>query len=232
MTFLSLAKAGKVSEIFRSSARHLLRVERHHFAELDLTTFAPGRFKARIPLDYRLASAEDMDSLFESWPDSREEYERHHEVYHTWGLRNCFLFSHKLTGEIVHFQFLLTSEDLPNMKRFLPMQIYGALKSTQDAFVEWTYTFQKYRWRGIAIEAMERVLGYCRENGIRKVFSHMSETNTDSVKLCQRIGFSHTATFYQLRFPRQNKHAGIYFKRKLKPTEQTANRARDAKSHT
>lgn len=215
-TFFSLAREGKGSDIIHALVRNFLRVDKYSFVELDLDTFVPERFKARIPIEYKIATSDEMDRLFNSWPDSQEEYTRHHEVYYKWGFRTCFLFIHRDTGEIVHLMFLLTSEDLSNIRRFLPMQIYGCLRSDREAFVEWTYTFSKYRWRGIAIEALEHVLSYCKEKGFRKIFSHMSVSNINSVQLLQRIGFVQDATITQLRLARQNKHAGIYFRRRVK----------------
>lgn len=215
-TFISLVKTKEGSAIFRALIKNFLQIERHRFVELDLDNFSRGRLKARIPIEYKIATFDEMNKLFSSWPDSQEEYARHHEVYYKWGLRRCFLFIHKSTRDIVHLQFLLTSEDLPNIRRFLPMQIYGCLRSNREAFVEWTYTFEKYRWRGIAIEAMEHVLSYCKGKGIRKIYSHMGASNIDSIGLCQRIGFRHKATIIQFRLPRQNKHAGIYFRWKIR----------------
>ena len=211
--FLTLAKEGKVSDIIRAFVRYILLFQKYRFVELNLDAFHSKPYKARIPLDYRLATFEDMADIFHNWPDSQEEYERHHEVYYKWGFQTCFLFFHKETDEIVHLQFLLTTDDILNIKRFLPLQIYGCLTSNQRAFVEWMYTFEKHRLRGIAIEAMEQVLMFCKKKGIEKIYSKMGELNKNTIMLCKRIGFRHTATFTQIRFPWREKHSGIYLKK-------------------
>lgn len=211
-----LVRRGKFSDFYLILVRRLVHIQKFRFVELDLDTYKPRYYKARIPLDYKLASLEDMDKLFDAWPDSEEEFRRHYEVFYNWGLRTCLIFFHRDTGDIVHMQFVLTEQDIANIRQFLPLQIYGYLKSDQEAFVEWTYTFQKYRFRGIALEAMEKTLDYCKDKGIRKVFSHMSESNKNSLGLFRRIGFVQTATITQIRMPWQDKHAGIYLKKRIK----------------
>ena len=173
--FIKLAREGKVSDIIRAFVRYILLFQKYRFVELNLDAFHSKPYKARIPLDYRLATFEDMADIFHNWPDSQEEYERHHEVYYKWGFQTCFLFFHKETDEIVHLQFLLTSDDILNIKRFLPLQIYGCLASNQRAFVEWMYTFEKHRLRGIAIEAMEQARNQLIENPTEEMLNEITK---------------------------------------------------------
>ena len=173
-TLLALAKEGKIRAVVQALASNLLLVTRYRLDELDVDAYILDRFHAKIPLESRAATSEDMQSLFEHWPDSREEYERHHEVYYKWGFKTCFLSFHRETGEVVHFQFLLTREDLANVQRFLPgkRKLYRFLSCDSCAYRGWVYTFEKFRAMGVSLEATDSVIRFCKQNGIGKLYSH------------------------------------------------------------
>lgn len=209
-TFSTLVKEGRVREVLQTTTGYLVRLMRYRLDELDIDSYTLGRFKAKIPLECRIASSTDMQLLFEHWPDSQEEYERHYEVYYRWGFKTCFLFFHRDTGEVAHFQFLLRYEDRSKIQQFLPTKRYKFLSSSACAYQEWLYTFEKYRRLGISLQATDYLIKFCRDNGIKKLFSHRGMSNVPSVRMADKIGFVPIASIYHIQFLHQKKHSGLY----------------------
>ena len=118
-TFISLVKTGKILEIFRVFIKYFVKITKYYFVAIDLNTFIPGRFKATIPLEHFMAKPEDMKRLFFDWPDSKEEYDRHFQVYNEWGFEKCLLFFDSHNKEIVSFMFILTEDDIVHIKKYL-----------------------------------------------------------------------------------------------------------------
>jgi GNAT superfamily N-acetyltransferase len=183
---------------------------------LDVNAYVLGRFKAKIPLECKLASSADMQMVFDHWPDSKEEYDRHYEVYYRWGFKRCFLFSHCDTGEIVHFSILLMYEDRPKIKQFLPRKRYRVLDSESCAHQDWVYTFEKYRQLGILTQAMDFVIEFCRENGIKWLYSDRGMSNVPSIRYADKIGYVPIAIVHHFQFVNQQKHSGFYFVRRIR----------------
>lgn len=202
-------RAGK--EILQTVIRYIVRVTKYRMDELDVNAYVLGRFEAKIPIECIMAGDKDMQLLFDHWPDSRDEYERHHEVYYRWGFKRCFLFTHCDTGEIVHFQFLLTHDDRHKIRQYLPRQRYRFLSCNACAYQEWLYTFEKYRRLGISLQATDSLIKFCQDNGIKKLFSHRGASNIPSLCMAGKIGFASIATIYHIQFLAQHKHSGLYF---------------------
>ena len=201
-------RAGK--EILQKLTRYIVRVTKYRLDELDVNAYVLDRFEAKIPIECRIASSTDMQLLFEHWPDSQEEYERHLEVYYRLGFKTCFLFFHRATGEIAHFQFLLRYEDRAKIQQFLPTKVYRYLSSSACAYREWTYTFEKYRRLGVALPATDYLIKFCQDNGIKKLFSHRGISNVPSVRMADKIGFVPIEIIYHIQFLHQKKHSGLY----------------------
>ena len=210
-TFTNLVKKGKITEIFQALTKHFIRVSSYRMVILNVCDYIPGRFKCRIPLECKIATSEEMQTFFAHWPDSQEEFVRHHEVYYKWGFQRCFIFINKKINEIAHIIFLLTFKDRINVNRFLPRKLFSFLTSDSCAYVEWTYTVEKYRMLGVALETMDCVVEYCKENGIEKIYSHMGQSNINSIRLLDMFGYKHYANAYQIQFFNQKKHSGLYF---------------------
>jgi GNAT superfamily N-acetyltransferase len=182
---------------------------------LDVNAYVLGRFKAKIPLECKLASDADMQRVFDHWPDSKEEYDRHYEVYYHWGFKRCFLFYHCDTGEVVHFSFLLMYEDRPKIMEFLPWKRYKVLDCESCVHHDWAYTFEKYRQLGILTQAMDFVIEFCRENGIKWLYAGRGISNTPSVRYADKVGYVPIAFVYHLQFLRQKKQSGLYIVKHL-----------------
>jgi len=215
-TFFTLLKKGEIREILQTTTGYIVRVIKYRLDELDVDSYILGRFKAKIPLKCKIANSMDMQLLFDHWPDSREEYERHYEVYYHWGFKTCFLFYHRDTGEVVHFCFLLTYKDCPRIQRFLPTKKYIFLTSNSCAHHEWLYTFEKYRKLGICTQATDFIIKFCRHNGIKKLYSIRGASNVPSIRYADKVGYIPIASIYQIQFFHQKRHSGFYILKRLK----------------
>ena len=209
-TFFTLIRDGRVREILQTSTRHIVRISKHRLDILDVDGYVLDRFKSKIPIECKIANDKDMQSLFEQWPDSREEFNRHYEVYYHWGFKKCFLFLNRDTGELVHFSFILTYEDRPKIEKFCLTKKFRFLAFKSCAYNEWLYTFEKYRKHGILTQAMDFIIQFCRKNGIKKLYSNRGFSNLPSIRYADKIGYIPIATIYQIQFLRQQKHAGFY----------------------
>jgi GNAT superfamily N-acetyltransferase len=209
-TVYSLIRGGRLKEILRLTARRFVRLTIHRLDVLDIESHLENQSQPKIFLHWKIATPRDMELLFEHWPDSREEYDRHFEVYYDYGFKRCFLFFNGKTNDPVHFQFLITGDDLLNVQRVLPAKLYTFLSDPSSASQEWVYTFEKYRRLGISIHASEEVLKYCKDNGIKKLFSRRGVSNAASVAMAQRLGYTRIATAYQIQFLQQSRSSGYY----------------------
>jgi len=180
-----------------------------------VNAYVSGRFRAKIPIKWKLASEADMKRLFDEWPDSREEYVRHYEVYFQWGFERCFLIFNSGTGEVVNFRFLLMNEDLPKIREHLPLKAYRDLTSKSCAHHNWSYTFEKWRRLGIQTHSMDFVIEFCRGNGIKWLYSQRGYGNTPSIRYADKVGFIPIAVIYHVQFLGQKKHSGLYIVKKI-----------------
>jgi RimJ/RimL family protein N-acetyltransferase len=183
---------------------------------LGVDAYDVGRFKAGVPLECKLATISDMQMLFDNWPDSKEEYDRHYEVYYRWGFKRCFLFYRGDTGEVVHFKFLLTLDDLAKIQQFLPRQKYRGLDNKSCASIDWEYTFEKYRQLGVGTEATDSIVKFCRDHGIRKLYGRRSMTNTPSMRFGDKVGWVPHGIVYHIKFLNQRKHSGLHIVKRLR----------------
>ena len=206
--------AGTLSRI--AEALHpWVRVMELRFDALDVASYVPRGRGIRVPLAMKVATRSSVEALFESWPDSREEYERHHEVYYDYGFETWLIFHHIETGEPAHFQVLITHDDIPKVKRVLPWKLYDQIVDPHCAQRGWVYTFEKFRRMGVSLAATDLLVEYCRGRGIGRVFGHRGFVNAASLRMADRTGFVPFARVHQIQLGRQRGHQGFYFRRPL-----------------
>ena len=211
-TFITLVKEGKFREIIQTATGKVVRVIKYRLDKIDdVDDYKFNRFPKTIPLRTEIATPAQIQYLFKNWPDSREEYERHFQVYFEWGFKTCLLTYCSDTNEAAHFQFIIRYEDYPNVKKFLPRIPYNLLVSKSYAFREWSYTFEKYRRLGITGQAMDFTIKFCQSMGIKTLFSHRGIGNIASMKMADKLGFIPIATIYHFQFFNQKKHSGYYY---------------------
>ena len=214
-TFYLMLREGRICEVFHALTFPIVRTSVSRIDLIDVISYKSGFLKCSVHLKYKIASEEDMRLLFANWPDSEEEYERHYEVYYKFGFKRCFLFLNSENSEIAHFQFLITYDDLPIVRRVLPAKLYIFLKDCTCATQEWVYTFEKYRRQGISILAMDGIIDYCTQNGITKIFSRRGVNNLASVQMANKMGYVQIAKAYQVQFLNQQRHEGFHLIKRI-----------------
>jgi GNAT superfamily N-acetyltransferase len=215
-TFLTLFQNRQFRVASGIVAAYFVRIEKYRMDLLDVASYMSRRFLAKMPIKCKMACEADMRKLFHEWRDSREEYDRHHEVYYKWGFKRCLLTCNSDTEEVVNFQFLLTTEDLANVRKYLPWSTYKDLTSKACAHHNWTYTFERHRRLGIQTQAVDFAVEFCRENGIKWLHSQRGFTNEASIRYADRVGFLPMATIYHVQFLWQQKHSGLYIVKKMR----------------
>jgi GNAT superfamily N-acetyltransferase len=214
-TAFILVTKGNFREILSAMSNRIVRIGMHRIDKLNIYSYTqPTISRKTPPLKYKIATEEDMKQLFANWPDSEEERIRHHEVYFQYGFKRCFLFFND-KDNVVHFQFLITADDMPIIRKVLPVKLYTFLVNNSCASQEWIYTFEKYRRKNISILAMDGIIEYCKQHGITTIFSRRGITNIASVHMADRQGYVQIATAYQFQFFKQHRHQGFYFIKKF-----------------
>jgi L-amino acid N-acyltransferase YncA len=201
-TALRLLNQDGVRGIVREAGRKIATVTRYrldvirvdHAAVLPQCAFAEEQFEIRF------ASSEDLYSIFQNWTDPLDELERHRKVVEIYGFKQCLLIIDRNLKRVAHFQFLLTHEDTEQVKKWFPWKIHRQLWGPEYAWQEWLYTFRDYRRRGLSVAGLKYLLAYCRERGIKRVYSHRGIENTASVKMAEKTGYERIGTVYQLEW--------------------------------
>jgi len=204
-----MIKSGQFTHAMKKLLNPIVRVYVYRIDKLELNSFQQT-VPAVLTLECKLATEHDMKLLFENWQDSQEECQRHHEVYYNYGFKKCFLFINKENDEITHLQFLITYDDMPTIKKVLPIKLYKYLTDASCASQEWIYTFNKYRKKGIAIQAMSGIVNYCKINNISTLYSHRGMKNLPSIHMANKIGYIPVAKAIQVQILNQKRHHGIY----------------------
>jgi hypothetical protein len=154
-----------------------------------------------------------MERLFADWRDSREELDRHRRVYVDLGFRRCFLVFDDSTNKVAHLQFLLDHGDRERIKEVLHGPIYRRYLGPDAAWQDWVYTFSDYRRRSVSLMATARVIEYCRDRGIKELYSQRGAGNDPSVRMADRLGYVRVARVYHVQILGQSGAAGYYIVR-------------------
>ena len=62
-TFIVLARKGKMREILHAISWHLVRIYKYRIITLNVDRYIPGRYKAQIPLKWKMAEEDDILQL-------------------------------------------------------------------------------------------------------------------------------------------------------------------------
>ncbi len=214
--FFVLLREREFGHIGRSVVSYLVRADRYRLDVLDVDAYVSGRFRAGVPLACKLASPSDMQMLFDHGPVSWEEYDRHYQVYYQWGFTRCFLFYHPTTGEVLHFKFLLTLDDLAKIEQSLVKAYYKGLDDQSCASLDWEYTFEQYRQLGIGTAATDAIVQFCRDHGITRLYGRRGMGNRPSMRVGDKVGWVPWGIVYHIRFLNQRKHSGLHLAKRLR----------------
>jgi ribosomal protein S18 acetylase RimI-like enzyme len=87
-------------------------------------------------------------------------------------------------GEIVHWTWVTFKENY-----VMEMEKKIRIPNSNSAYVYAVYTVPEYRRLGIAPKAMETLLSYLHDRGIRKVFALIHPSNFPSLRYFRKVGF-------------------------------------------
>lgn len=209
-TLSRLFRSGNLSDIFKVVINPLFRIIVYRIDKISLDSYQHKSNLNSLKLTSKIANQEEMEAIFNKWPDSKEELIRHEQVYNEYGFKTCFVFYNEENNEPVHFQFLITHKDLSLVEQALPFKMYSFLKQPSNASQEWIYTFNNYRKMGVANIAMNDIISYCKKNNIHSIYSHRGINNIASIKMAEKIGYKQVSTAYQWQFFKQKRHQGYY----------------------
>ena len=205
---------GEFKQFFRSLLYPLLRIERHQLDVLYVADFtvSPSAV-SEIELELTHPSEQDMNELFQHWPDSADERVRHERAWRELGAASCFLFREKTGGAPVHFFFLITRATLERPGVVLPRFVERLLAEEGTGSVEWVYTFEQFRRRGLSVAAFVQFIEFCKDNGIRQLYSRRGTQNEASKRMAQQQGYAVVAKIYQIQLGWQRRLEGWYLLR-------------------
>ena len=82
-------------------------------------------------------------------------------------------------------------------RTFVGMCDLSQLLSGQSADLGFLFA-RRYWGRGLAQEAVERILGYARDIGLKYIYARVHDRNERSIRLLDRLGFSEAKAIPQL----------------------------------
>ena len=107
-------------------------------------------------------------------------------------------------------------EDAAAARRHMAWKVMRVIEDPACAHRGWVYTFEKFRRRGVSGAATDRVVDWCREQGIRRIHSSRGVANQASVRMGDRLGFRPHRLAYQIQILGQRRHQGLYLLRPLR----------------
>ncbi len=167
---LLLQKAGQTTDrIHSDSVSYVLRRDGSmHFT-------AP---KAKIPILVRPSTREDLPAIALERPGRVLAIEL--------GLSTCYLATTEY-NQICYMQFLVDS----SQNKLTATQFKGIFPMLKDdeMFLEWAYTFEKFRGMRIMASAMAQIAERGIGAGARWLFTSVAADNESALKGCKNAGF-------------------------------------------
>lgn len=211
-----------VAGVSRELLRKLVRVTEQRVDRLDLVDRPAVDLDdpANAWLSCHLATPEDLVRLFADWRDPDVEYQRHHRVCHELGFQRVVLGVDRATGRVAHFQIALLPEDREHVWRVLRSPAHRRYFGPHDAWQGWVYTFTDFRQRGASVLVTEWLARYCLERGVTTLYSRRGATNTASMRMADRLGYTPVARVYHVQFLNQHGNRGLSLVRPLRKSQQ------------
>lgn len=198
-TVFRILRQHGVLAVLRATAAKIVKVTSYRLDMIAVGSTETGpQDKVANDFDVRFALPDDLRRLFEQWPDSREELERHRRVVEVYGFNRCLLVIDRRTNRVAHFQFLITVEDSEKVKRWLPWQMDKRIWRPDYGWQEWLYTFEDYRRLGLSVAGLRHLIAHCRQVGISRLYSHRGVGNVESVNMADKVGYRRIGTIYQV----------------------------------
>lgn len=144
---------------------------------------------AKIPISVRRVNSADIESItrVQNVPeDERHQLARRIHFLQE-GVQTCFVAASE-TGEPTYIQWLFGSVD----NKFIQANFHGLfpLLKSDEALLEYAFTFPDYRGFKIMPQAMDLIARQGAEIGARYVITFVSNYNVPALKGCERAGFS------------------------------------------
>ena len=156
---------------------------------------------ARIEYTLRLATAEDMEEVYQKakFESKESAYELlHRKRFYDAGCRNCYVARTTDTNEICHIKWVLTSEDA-GVATPLYRRIMSRLND-DDIVVENTFTFEKYRKTRLGASVRSQLAEMAREKGFKRMIGYVSKDNPVALKSFLIDGYHKFEEIYEFRF--------------------------------
>lgn len=213
-TFYSLIKKGNFSEIFLTILRKFVRITPSQIDVVDVSTYQEIIIPLPDNIYCRWATKSDLEDMFNNWPDSEEEYQRHKEVVYDFGFKKCCLLFKG--GSLAYFRFLVTQEDLELSKYIYPPLVVKNLKKKDSVNFDWSYTFEKFRRQGLSIIGTDWMIKEVKNKDIKFIYSRRGMANYASIRMAIRTQFKPIFRLYFIQFFNQKKYQGFYIHRSIK----------------
>jgi RimJ/RimL family protein N-acetyltransferase len=157
---------------------------------LDLQDAEIPQVEAKIKYSLQIASKQDMDEIMQKAKSESKDMAQK-LVYRRWlyedGYRNCYIARTADTNEMCFIQFIIYPQD--------DKIVNGRFKSwfpklkEDEAFLEGTYTFEKFRGNRLHPSVTTDQLKICKEQGFKRVVAYTEKKNEASLKGAERAGF-------------------------------------------
>ena len=195
-----LLKIGGWTPFLKQLAHQTYSRTVHVGVNIDLQNTEIPQVEAKVKYTLRLASKEDIDEVLRKAKTESKDMAQN-LVYRRWlyeeGYHNCYIARTADTNEICFLQFIIYPEDEKLLQgRF---RIWLPELKEDEAIIEGTYTFEKFRGNRLHPAITAEQLRICKSKGIKRVISYVEKNNLASLKGFERAGYTPFEEIYKQR---------------------------------
>ena len=208
-----LLKLGGPGIFLKQLGRQFYSKSVHIGLELNLQTVDLPPIEARIKYTLGLASEQDMDEVLQKAKTKSKESAKE-LVTRRWlyadGYHNCYIARTAETNDLCFMVSVIREAD-DKMGEGQFRNWFAELKE-DEAIMESSYTFEKYRRKGLCSSIDNRILDILKEKGIKRVIMRIEKDNVASFKAAEKSGFARFEEVHKLRvlFLSRYKHIPLH----------------------
>ena len=168
----------------------------------DLATSSP-RVQCSIPFELRRID----DDTFEKFTGLPPPFPRHYQYRAEYGQRNCYgAYIRDDIGALLWVMFKADNGRSVNTWRYL---------KADEARIADVWAHPTYRGTGLIHVAMERMIGFLGQQGIRYVYVFTWQGNERAKRLYQKLGFDIIGKVWNVRWAWSKPGSGFHIRPKL-----------------
>ena len=195
-----LLRLGGPGVFLKQLGRQIYCKSDHIGLELNLQTVDIPQIEAKIKYTLGLASEQDMDEVMQKAKTESKKSTKELVIrwwLYTDGYHNCYIARIAETNDLCFMVSVIRQAD-DKMVAGQFRNWFPELKE-DEAIMESSYTFEKYRVKGLGSSITNCILNILKEKGITRVIMYIEKDNVASFKTVVKAGFTRFEEVRKLR---------------------------------